>query len=301
MLLLTTTTDKLQVVTGAAITIDVHASFVDLSGTTVTPGRQNTAITTATTTDIVAAPGASTSRNIKGLHLRNKHASLAGDVTILYNANATTYELFRCTLFPGDCLEYVEGVGFFVIAASASQTAITTAEASGGQLVLKSDLNRVAIGTFLCISGTAYYVYVGRVVRAVTALFVEFHVTTAGAGAQTAEVGLFTTADPPDKAGQSLTKLVATGTVDSLTTTGVKRNTSSFAQPIPANTHLWAVLRTAMATTQPTVAGLAGDMSQGHINTTTGGGALTGLSTATGTLPALGTATVCPDLRVTLV
>ena len=50
MLLLASTSDLLRVVTSGAITTDVHASWLDLNGSTVTPGRTNTAITTATTT-----------------------------------------------------------------------------------------------------------------------------------------------------------------------------------------------------------------------------------------------------------
>ena len=55
MLLLTSTSDLVGVYTWAAGDIEVHASWVDLSGTTVTPGRTNTAsITTATTTTATA-------------------------------------------------------------------------------------------------------------------------------------------------------------------------------------------------------------------------------------------------------
>jgi len=117
MLLLVATTDKLQLVTSAAVAVDVHASYMDYNGSTVTPGRQNTAISTATTTDIVGVPGASTQRNIKTLHIRNKSASTPDDVTVLYNQNGTTYELHKVTLRPGECLEYIEGVGFFTLAA----------------------------------------------------------------------------------------------------------------------------------------------------------------------------------------
>jgi hypothetical protein len=56
MLLLASTTDKIQVITSAAGQVDVHASWVDLSGTTITAGRTNTRISTATTTDVVGAP-----------------------------------------------------------------------------------------------------------------------------------------------------------------------------------------------------------------------------------------------------
>jgi len=116
MLNLVATTDKLQLVTSAAVTVDVHASYADLSGTTVTPGRKNTAISTATTTDIVASPAGSTVRNIKTLHIRNKHATTPVDVTVLYEGSATDadVELHKATLLAGEMLEYVEGIGFFV-------------------------------------------------------------------------------------------------------------------------------------------------------------------------------------------
>lgn len=303
MMLLSATTDKLQVVTSAAGYVVVVASYVDRDQTTFAVGladRQLTTITTATTTDIIAAPASGKTRNVKQLTIRNAHATVENDVTVLFNANATLYEIHKTTLQPGECLEFIEGVGFVSLAATLSNLNLTTAELSQGQRVLKSDAGRAAVATFLTITGTAYYIYVGRIVRASTVAFCEFHVTTAGAGAQTAEIGLFSSTNPPNKSGQTLTKIVATGTVDSVTTTGVKRNTTTFARAISAGTHLWAAIRFAMATTQPTCAGLAQDMSQGHIHTTTGGGALTGLSAVSGTIPAIGTATVAPDVRVTL-
>lgn len=113
MLLLTATTDKLQVVTSVAADVDVHASYMDHSSGTVTPGRQNTAITTATTTDVVSSPAASTQRNIKFLQIRNKDTADATNVTVVYNQNGTSYELHKVTLGPGDALEYADGVGFF--------------------------------------------------------------------------------------------------------------------------------------------------------------------------------------------
>lgn len=120
MLILATTTDKLQLVTSAAIAVDVHGSFVDLSGSTTTPGKQNTAITTATTTDIVAAPAASTYRNVKTLHIRNKDAASPVDVTVVFDQGGTDFELHKETLNAGEALEYIEGVGFFRLGAAAS-------------------------------------------------------------------------------------------------------------------------------------------------------------------------------------
>ena len=112
MILLTTTTDKLQLVTSAAITTDVYASYLDYNGSVVTPGRQNTAITTAATTDILAAPGSGVYRSLKSLNVRNKHASSPVAVTILFNQNGTPFELFQTELRAGFSLRYSEEVGF---------------------------------------------------------------------------------------------------------------------------------------------------------------------------------------------
>lgn len=121
-MLLLLSTDKLQLVTSAAADVDVVASFMDatqanppvVQGDTSAP--QLTTITTAATTDIVAAPTGTDTRNVKTLHIRNTHATVATDVTVLYNRSATVYELFKTNLLPGEQCEYVEGVGFFKIA-----------------------------------------------------------------------------------------------------------------------------------------------------------------------------------------
>lgn len=115
MILLVSTTDKLQLTTDAAVTVDVHASWIDRSGTTFTEGKTNSAISTATTTDIVAAPAASTARNVKTLNIRNKHASSNVTVTVLYDASGTDCELHKQVLKAGDTLEYIEGIGWFTV------------------------------------------------------------------------------------------------------------------------------------------------------------------------------------------
>jgi hypothetical protein len=118
VLLLTSTSDKLQVVTASAVTVDVHASWVDNLSGTITPGRTNTAITTAATTDVVAAPAASTQRNIQTLSIRNKHASSSNAVTIRHTDGTTIVEIFKYTLLAGEQIEFLDNIGFRVISAS---------------------------------------------------------------------------------------------------------------------------------------------------------------------------------------
>jgi len=121
MLILTnSSTDKLQLTSASAITLDIVASWVDYSAGTATPGRSVTAMTTATTSDIVATPAASTTRNVKEITIRNKHASGSTVVTALLDNNGTDYEIYSTNLRAGETLEYIEGVGWFILASSAS-------------------------------------------------------------------------------------------------------------------------------------------------------------------------------------
>lgn len=124
MIYLSATTSKLQLVTSAAAAVDVQANFIDAATATLVvsgSGPQNTAISAATTTDVLSAPAASTTRTLKQVTIRNKDASLSDTITVQYNANATITEIHKVTLAPGECLEYIEGVGFFVLRATTSQ------------------------------------------------------------------------------------------------------------------------------------------------------------------------------------
>ncbi len=109
MLILASTSDILRVVTSAVAQIEVHASFVDLNGTTVTPGRTNTPhIITATTTTVVASPAASTVRNVKHLNITNDHASASCAITVEHFDGTTTIELMAFTLLPGENMIFNE-------------------------------------------------------------------------------------------------------------------------------------------------------------------------------------------------
>lgn len=103
MLNLASTSDIVRIVTSTAADIEVHASWVDLNGTTVTAGRTNTAsITTATTTTVVASPAASTVRNVKHLNITNNHASVSCTVTVEHTDGTNPVALMAFTLLPGE-------------------------------------------------------------------------------------------------------------------------------------------------------------------------------------------------------
>jgi hypothetical protein len=112
MIILGGVSDKVQVVTSAAVPVDVHASYADYAGVLATPGRQNTAIVAATTTDVVGSPAAATTRNVKTLYIKNKHASLTVDVTVIHTDGVTPVTMEKVTLLAGEALSFVEGEGF---------------------------------------------------------------------------------------------------------------------------------------------------------------------------------------------
>lgn len=106
MLLLTTTTDTIQLVTGAAgASVDVHCSYVDNNAGVITPGRINVVgIAVATTTDIVLPPAPGVQRNVRALYVTNTHPSVATKVTISHNDGVSSSDLMGVTLLAGENL-----------------------------------------------------------------------------------------------------------------------------------------------------------------------------------------------------
>ena len=108
MLLLASASDLIRVVTSHAAQIEVHASWVDNAASVITPGRQNTIITTAATTTIVPSPAASTYRNVKHLNITNDHASQSCNVTVEHTDGTNAIELIAFTLLPGENMLFNE-------------------------------------------------------------------------------------------------------------------------------------------------------------------------------------------------
>lgn len=174
MIYLTANTDKLQLTTSTAATIDVQANYIDAVLTTGVfsgAGRQNTAISSATTTDVLAAPASSTLRTLKQMTARNKHASLACDVTVIYDANATDSEIEKFTLQPGECLIYIEGVGFFLRSATSLLFKM---------IVMSGDSTHATAATFADIAGLTCALLSGKKYAIEATLFHTNNASTTG-------------------------------------------------------------------------------------------------------------------------
>lgn len=171
MLLLASTSDLIRVITSQAVATDVHCSWVDLSGSTVTPGRTNTAISTATTTTIVGSPASSTYRTVKSIAITNTHASTTQQCTIEHSDGTTIVELIDVLLQPGWSLHYDEGQGWTTrdgygrradLMQSGGGVAATVSEMT--TVVLASDVtnNNASANTIADVTGLSFSVTAGE-------------------------------------------------------------------------------------------------------------------------------------------
>jgi|688.fasta_scaffold93888_3 hypothetical protein len=145
MIILTNTTDKIQVKLGTTVTTNqmrCFASYRDTTTTSITPLRNVITTNDTTYVDLVGSPTASTQRIVDYLSVFN---SDTGNeiVTISFNDNGTLYELFVATLSPGEKIEFQEGLGFKVMSNAGS----VKTSVNQGNSPATSTLNAVILGS----------------------------------------------------------------------------------------------------------------------------------------------------------
>jgi hypothetical protein len=179
MLLLTSTSDKVQVITDAAGAVKVHASWVDNLSGTITPGRTNTAsITTAATTDVVASPAASTQRNLKKLSVRNTHASVSQNITVQHTDGTNVEEIWKGQLAAGEGV-VLDAVGGWTLYDLTGPPKSATAKVDVC-LHVSADVTN-ATTSFADVTGLTYPVKSGKKYAFEAHLFHVTNATTTGA------------------------------------------------------------------------------------------------------------------------
>lgn len=103
--ILDATTKSLELVTTTTAGIDYVVNYADHTSSAFTPGSSIGKITTATTTTILAAPGASTQRQIKGVTLRNISTTASNTVTLQVDVSAANHEIYKRVLAPGETID----------------------------------------------------------------------------------------------------------------------------------------------------------------------------------------------------
>lgn len=157
-------TDTLQLVTSAAVATDVYVAYTEVAVGTQQrppiPKSVNTAITTATTTTILAGASAPPdfawlARSIQTLSIRNKGAS-SQTVTLKHTDGTTTVEITSVTLPAGGELHYDAAQGFY--SASLTPTGSTLITATADTINSATDtLANVTGLTFAVDAGDTYY------------------------------------------------------------------------------------------------------------------------------------------------
>jgi len=171
MIILSETTDTLQIVLGGNVTtnqLECYTSWRDRTSTTFVAGR--TVINTNNTTDVTIAgsPAGSTQRVIDYISVYNDD-TVNATVTIKLDANGTEYILFKTTLATAEKIEYHEGQGFKVIANSgAVKQSINQGNNTIGTaltaVVLGSDVtnNNATLNTMQDVTGLSFSVTSGK-------------------------------------------------------------------------------------------------------------------------------------------
>jgi hypothetical protein len=171
MIILSETTDNLQIVLGGNVTtnqLQCMTSWRDRTASTFVAGRTVTNTNNTTDVTLAAAPAASTQRVIDFISVFNTDTANS-TVTIKLDANGTEYTLFKTTLATGEKIEYQEGQGFKVIANSGAvkqsiNQGNNTIGTSLTAVVLGSDVtnNNGTANTIQDVTGLSFSVTAGK-------------------------------------------------------------------------------------------------------------------------------------------
>lgn len=279
MILLTSTSDIVRVITGSAVTtISVHASWVDNASGTITPGRTNTNITTATTTTVVASPGASTQRNLKTMYIENSSASTSTTITVQHFDGTTSSNIISVTLLGGENLNLREdgswvhrdangadytGAKTLDIFTSGFGISGTVSETMPRMLCSEANLSALTSGT---LHMTALYLRAGQKINNIS-----YHSATTAAGTPTNQ--FFALYD----INRALLAQTANATTGAWAANSIKTLALTAQYTVPSD-GLYYVAIMVTATTVPTLKGLtaktggqlAGQVPILHGNSTTG-------------------------------
>jgi hypothetical protein len=164
-MILSTSSDVLQVVTDAAVAVDVNVDYSDRSGVYANLGRLDTAISTATTTSVLTGPAAVNNgfvRQVDFLSARNKSTTTSVTVTVRHTDGTTAVEVFKAVLAAGDGLVFTPQSGWSV----RNSSGVTKVASGVGQITvagLTADVvnNNASANTIADVTGLSFPVVSG--------------------------------------------------------------------------------------------------------------------------------------------
>lgn len=144
MLILSSTTDSLEVVLVGAVTtneLDCTASYREVTTTTFLPLGADASTNGTSAVTLVSAPSTSTQRVIDDVSIFNTD-TVNANVTIRYNRNGTFRKLFQTILAPNESLQYTDKNGWLVRATSGA----VKQSINQGSNAISGGLNVVVLG-----------------------------------------------------------------------------------------------------------------------------------------------------------
>jgi hypothetical protein len=186
MIILTNTTDNIQVRLNGSITTNqlrCFASYRDTTTSSITPLRNVLNTNNETAVDLVAAPASSTQRIVDYLSVFNSDTANQ-TVTIQFDDNGTDYELFVATLAPGEKIEFQEGLGFKVMTNAGSvKTSVnqgnSPATSTLNAVILGSDVINNNVNTIQDVTGLSFLVLASK------AYYFKFYINYSAANTST--------------------------------------------------------------------------------------------------------------------
>ncbi len=133
MLILDTTGKSLEFVLGAAVAanqLPFVAAYADHTASAFTPAANDGVSNNTTAVTLVAAPAASTQRQLKYLIVENADTATA-TVTVRLNNGGTLRTLISVSLNPGENLQFTDGAGWQVLDAGGAVKTATASLLSG--------------------------------------------------------------------------------------------------------------------------------------------------------------------------
>lgn len=199
MIILTNTTDKIQVSLGATVSsnnLDCFCSYRDTTSTSIVAGRNKISTNNLTKVDLVDSPASSTQRIVDYLSIYNRDI-VPSVVTIYLNDNSTLYILYSARLDSGDKIEFQNGIGFRLIGNSGSEKIVDkyitpTIDTSSKITVINRDVecalsftfNPIETGLSFPVKANKIYYFKAIVFYTVSATNVGARMTLMGTGAE---------------------------------------------------------------------------------------------------------------------
>lgn len=113
MIVLKPTTDSFELVTENVTSIDYNVAWADHTSTGVTLSRSVGTISSITTSSLVSAPSAGTSRQIRGVTLVNTTTGSTSTIKVQVDNSITETVLAKINLQPGCSFNYTDGKGWY--------------------------------------------------------------------------------------------------------------------------------------------------------------------------------------------